>query len=184
MSDSIQMDQFKDKTPSIYYISIVLFAKYFLSLFVYLLLLQFIMSKIIHICHFLNPYCFYFKFDDDLHDDGLGRLEDEISKYARDKINQSSDEKTTIAVGYTVAAYVISWGKWVRSVIRSDLDIWNCYELWAIDHGRPFRAAHGNVVVLPVHLANGKFNGARRGSVYGLSPAKLVCIHFDSLFDL
>lgn len=140
------------------------------------------MSKVIYISHFLNPYCFYFKFDDDLHDDGLQCLEDKISKYARDKIGQNNDGKLSIAVGDTVAAYVIPWGKWVRSVVRCDLDRLKCFELWAIDHGKKFRTAYKNVVELPAHLANENVIGVHRGSFYGVSPAKLVSKFLICLF--
>lgn len=143
------------------------------------------MSKVIYISYFLNPYCFYFKFDDDLHDDGLQCLEDNISKYARKKTGQNNDENPSIAVGDTVAAYVIPWSKWVRAVVRCDLDRLKCYELWAIDHGKKFRTAYKNVIELPEHLANENVIGVHRGSFYGVSPAKLVSnLFFSLIFDL
>lgn len=137
---------------------------------------SFTMSKVIHISYFLNPYCFYFKFDDDLHDEGLQSLEDKISKYARDEIRKDSDSPESIVVGNTVAAYVIPWGKWVRSVVQCDLNSLKCYELWAVDHGKKFRAAYKNVVKLPEDMAKENVIGVYRGSLYGVSPAKLVSV--------
>lgn len=134
------------------------------------------MSKTINISYFLNPYCFYFKFDDDLHDSSLQSLEDKISKYACDEIKQNNNEKPSIAVGDVVVAYLIPWSKWVRAVVRCDFDRLKCYELWAIDHGKVFRAAYKNVVKLPESLAKEEFAGIRRGSFYGVAPAKLVSI--------
>lgn len=134
------------------------------------------MSKVIHISYFLNPYCFYFKFDDELHDGDLQRLEDKISKNARDEMHQSSDKRAPIAVGDTVAAYVIPWSKWVRSVVQCDLKSLECYEVWAIDHGKKIRAAYKNVVKLSADLANEHVIGVHRGSFYGVAPARLVII--------
>lgn len=134
------------------------------------------MSRVIHISYFLNPYCFYFKFDDDLHDEGLQCLEDEISKFARDKVRQCSDKRGSVTVGDTVAAYVIPWGKWVRSIVQRNLNSLKSFELWAVDHGKKFRAAYENVVKLPEDMANKSVIGVHRGSLYGVSPAKLVSI--------
>lgn len=143
------------------------------------------MAKTIYISYFLNPYCFYFKFDDDLHNEDLQCLEDKISKYARDEMRQNNDEKASIAVGDTVAAYVVPWGKWVRSIIvRCDLNRSKCYELWAIDHGKKFRTAYRNVVKLPEDLANESVIGVHRGSLHGISPAKLVIISLFSFTQL
>lgn len=66
----------------------------------------------IHVTHFVNPHCFYFKFDSDLHDDQLQILEDEISKTAHSLIKNGE----TIArnKGDVVAAYVTQWSKWVN----------------------------------------------------------------------
>lgn len=134
------------------------------------------MSKAVHISYFLNPYCFYFKFDDDLHGGDLQCLEDKISKYARDEIHRNCDKKASIVVGDTVAAYVIPWGKWVRSIVQCDLNTLECFQLWAIDHGKKIRTAYKNVVKLPEDLANVNVIGIHRGSLYGVSPAKLVSI--------
>lgn len=135
------------------------------------------MAQIIHISYFLNPYCFYFKFDDELHDDNLQCLEDELSKYAHHEIKQNNGEKpTSMAVGDLVAAYVIPWCKWVRAVVRCDLNSLNSYELWAIDHGKLFRTAYKNVIVLPDQFNQRTSMGVHRGSLYSVSPAKLVSI--------
>lgn len=131
------------------------------------------MTKIIHINYFRDPHCFYFKFDDDLHDNDLQRLEDRISKYARDEVQKQS-EQASFKAGDFVAAHEISWGKWVRAIVRSDIPNFDCLELWAFDHGKLFRTAHKNVVPLPQHLIDEKVNGVHRGSLYGVSPANLV----------
>lgn len=67
------------------------------------------MARDIHIIHFIDPHCFYFKFDDDLHDTQLQEIEDEISTYARKKVSEA--EQFTPIEGEIVAAYQISWGK-------------------------------------------------------------------------
>lgn len=131
------------------------------------------MSKIIHINYFRDPHCFYFKFDDDLHDSELQRLEDQISKYAQNKV-QHQTEPSTLQPGDYVAAYEISWGKWVRAIVRGDISKFNCLQLWAVDHGKLFRTANKNVVSLPQHLIDVEVKSVHRGSLFGISPANLV----------
>lgn len=131
------------------------------------------MSHSIHINYFLNPYCFYFKFDNDLHNEDLQHLEDEISKYARDQIKELT-EPVTVSTGDTVAAYEISWGKWVRAHVRYYDDRFKYYQLWAIDHGKLFRTGNRNVIVLPQHLIDKKVKGVARGSLYSVCPSELV----------
>lgn len=131
------------------------------------------MSKVIHISHFINPHCFYFKFDEDLQDTDLQRLEDEIKIFARSKVNETT-ELATIKHGDIVAAYEITWGKWMRAVVVSNLESLKRFQLWAIDHGRFFRAPHKHVHRLPPNLIDAKVKGVCRGSIYGVCPAKLV----------
>lgn len=137
------------------------------------------MSKKIHISHFINPYCFYFKFDDGLHDNSLQLLENEVSNYARAEISRRNGAAQPISIDDTVAAFEISWGKWVRAIVRSNVESHESYELWAIDHGRIFQTAYANVVSLPEHLANETAKMIHRGSVYGLAPAQLVSLHWQ-----
>lgn len=134
------------------------------------------MSPAIYITHFENPHCFYFKFDEDLHDAGLQSLEDDITKYARCKLNDNAaTAPAKCEIRDTVAAFEASWGKWVRAEIRNNLTSLECYQLWAVDHGKAFRTAYKNVVPLPPDLSDRKVKGARQGSIYGVLPAKLVC---------
>lgn len=133
------------------------------------------MSRIIHVNHFFDPHCFYFKFDDDLHDANLQRLEDELTKYAREEKLKDRSEPTTFVPDDIVAAYEISWSKWVRASVRGYDEHFQCYQLWAIDHGKLFRTPPDNVVALPEHLINTdtEVKGAVRGSLFGVSPAKI-----------
>lgn len=141
------------------------------------------MARVIYITHFLNPNCFYFKFDDDLHDIELQNLEDEITKSARSKFH-AIDAVTLndCDIGETVAAYETTWGKWVRAEVREHLRDIGCYQLWAIDHGKLFRAAYKHVTSLSRELSEKSLNTVHRGSIYGVVAAKLVCISIKSIF--
>lgn len=66
----------------------------------------------VHVTHFVNPHCFYFKFDSDLHDDELQILEEEISRTAHSLVK--STETIERSKGDVVAAYVTQWNKWVK----------------------------------------------------------------------
>lgn len=129
------------------------------------------MSKIVHITHFIDPHCFYFKFDDDLHDPQLQSLEDEITKFAR---NKETESNVTFNVGDTVAAYQIAWGKWVRAEVRANLTEFERCHLWAIDHGKHFQTTYKNIIALPQHLIDMVTKGVHRGSIYGANPGRLV----------
>lgn len=150
------------------------------------------MSKVIHISYFLNPNCFYFKFDDDLHDDILQNLEQKISTYAHDKIKQITGESSSsIGVGDLVGAYIIPWGKWVRAMVRCDLKDSKTFELWAIDNGKLFGTEYKNVIPLPEQYNNPNVMGVHRGSIYGCSAAKFVnnkyffvFFHINKIFRL
>lgn len=131
------------------------------------------MARIIHIMNFINPHCFFFKFDDDLHDSQLQNLEDEISTFARSKVNESI--KYTPKKGDIVAAYEISWGKWIRAEVRINLNKFERCQLWAIDHGKHFQTAYKNIVQMPQHLIDREAKGVHQGSIFGISPACLVC---------
>lgn len=141
------------------------------------------MSQTIYITHFENPHCFYFKFDRDLHDIELQSLEDEITKYARCKFNENTPANwSKCDIGDTVAAYETTWGKWVRAKVRSNLKDLECYQLWAVDHGRIFRTAYKNVIPLQKDLIERRVKGAQRGSIYGVTSAKLVNLMILSFF--
>lgn len=62
----------------------------------------------------------------------------------------------------------------VRAQICDDLTDFGKYKLWAYDHGRIFETNYKNVVSLPTEIIDQKIKRIRRGSVYGISPAKLV----------
>ncbi|XP_055313290.1 uncharacterized protein LOC129574820 [Sitodiplosis mosellana] len=128
------------------------------------------MSRIIHITHFVDPHCFFFKFDDDLHDTQLQILEEEISSFARDKVNDQKE--FTAKAGDFVAAYEIAWGKWVRAEICANLNHLERCQLWAIDHGKLFQTAYKNIIPLPPNLIDKNVIGVHQGSIYGASPAK------------
>lgn len=128
------------------------------------------MSRIIHITHFVDPHCFFFKFDDDLHDKQLQCLEDELSTFARNKVNEQNEFNAK--VGDVVAAYEISWGKWVRAEIRANLNHVARCQLWAIDHGKLFQTAYKNIVPLPQNLIDTIVTGVHQGSIYEVCPAK------------
>lgn len=130
------------------------------------------MSRIIHITHFVSPHCFYFKFDDDLHDNQLQDLEIEISKHARQKINENIEFKP--ADGDIVAAFVTKWSKWIRAQLRANLVDFERYELWSIDHGQIFQTQYKNVIPLPQNLIEREVKGVHQGCIHGISPAKLV----------
>lgn len=141
------------------------------------------MSRIIHVNHFFDPHCFYFKFDDDLHDQDLQRLEDELSKNAREKLIDQN-EPIVYTPDDIVAAYEISWSKWVRASVRGYDEHFQCYQLWAIDHGKLFRTQPKNIVPLPEHLVDTKVRGAVRGSLNGISPSKIELNFFTSQKEL
>lgn len=138
------------------------------------------MSRLIHITNFQNPNSFYFKFDDDLHDSQLHEVEDELAKYARAEIKKPN-KLSNFVIGDAVAAYEISWGKWVRAKICAHLNELNRYQLWAIDHGRSFQATCSNILPLPPHIAGATANGVSQGSLYGITPAKLVSCNSKTL---
>lgn len=143
--------------------------------------LDFNMSRIIHVTHFVNPYCFYFKFDDDLHDDMLQDLEIEISNCARRKIGKNAQFKPVD--GDIVAAFVTSWSKWVRAQLRANLVDFERYELWAIDHGKMFETEYNNVVPLPDELIQRNVKGVSQGCIHGIHPARLVRIFVVVAFN-
>lgn len=135
------------------------------------------MSQTILITHFENPNCFYFKFDHDLHDVELQCLEDEICKYARCKYSENTTNSwSECDIGDTVAAYETTWGKWVRAQVRDNLTDLECYQLWAVDHGKMFQTTYRNVIPLQSNLSNRQVKGVFRGSIYGVTPAKLVSL--------
>lgn len=139
------------------------------------------MSRIVHIHHFVNPHCFYFKFADDLHDDQLHILEEEISKCAHELVKQNvSFEPQT---GDIVAAYVVSWNKWVRAQVLENLIAFERYKLWALDHGTVFQTDYTNVVSLPEPLKDKIIKGVNRGCIYGISPAKMVSLQFNGNYS-
>ncbi|XP_031616719.1 uncharacterized protein LOC116336748 [Contarinia nasturtii] len=130
------------------------------------------MSRIIHIIDFIDPHCFYFKFDDDLHDTKLQNLEDEIANYARTKLKETT--QFNAVEGDTVAAYQISWAKWIRAKVLENFEDLKRCKLWAIDHGQIFETAHKNILPLPQNFSDKTVNGVFRGCIYGMSPANLV----------
>lgn len=132
------------------------------------------MSKVIHISHFVNPFCFYFKFDENLQDTDLQRLEDEIKIFARSKVSNETFDLVPLKEGDIVAAYEITWGKWMRAVVVSNLESLKRYQLWSVDHGKYFRSPHKHVIPLPPNLIEEQVKGIHRGSIYGVCPAKLV----------
>lgn len=70
-------------------------------------------AKLIHIIEFEHPYCFRFKFDDDLHDEKLQKVEDEICAFARREVKNT--EKIDYKADDQVAVYQVVWGKWMHS---------------------------------------------------------------------
>lgn len=130
------------------------------------------MSRIVHIHHFVDPHCFYFKFADDLHDEQLQILEEEISKTAHEIVKKN--KLYASQNGDIVAAYVVAWNKWVRAQVLENLTHFERYKLWALDHGTIFQTDYTNVVSLPTDLKEKIIKGVNRGCIYGITPAKMV----------
>lgn len=129
------------------------------------------MSRLIQITYFVNPYCFYFKYTDDLHNEEFAEFEEKISKHARHQLGVTTDY--TPKRGNIVAAFQCDWGKWVRAKVRSNITNVQSYELWAVDYGKVFWTSHKNIVQLPQHLID-RVPIVHQGSLYGICPSKRV----------
>lgn len=133
-------------------------------------------TKTIYITHFLNPYCFYFKFQNELFNDELHQLEKEIAEQSNHKVLERA-RQFKASIGYTIAAYLLESGKWVRARIldKQPIDKGFLYTLWAIDHGILFRVSGYFICSLDPELCSRKVKGSvARGSIYGIAPARKV----------
>lgn len=136
-------------------------------------------SKIIHITHFINPNCFYFKFDDDLFNRDLHDLEKKIADYAN---FTESNKNVQPKPGEIVAAYIATWSKWIRAQVRSvsQRNEIVLIEVWAIDHGRSLEITNRLIRSLPHDLCNERTSGAFQGSILCI-PSKRVNVNTFSV---
>lgn len=135
-------------------------------------------SKVIHITHFINPNCFYFKFDDDLFNKDLHDLEKKIADYAN---FTESNKNVQPKKGEIVAAYIIGWSKWIRAQVRSvsQRNEIVVIEVWAIDHGRSLETTNRFIRSLPHDLCNVKTCGAFQGSILCIPSKRVNFIRFQ-----
>lgn len=142
-------------------------------------------SAAIYITHFLNPYCFHFKFQNELFSEELHQLETTIAEQAnrlRRAHVPGRSRQFKPRVGYTIAAYLLESGKWVRArvVDKQPVDGDSIYDLWAIDHGFLFRVSGHLICPLDQELYTRKVKGSvAQGSIFGLVPAREVSLALD-----
>lgn len=137
------------------------------------------LGRLIYITHFFNPNCFYFKLHDEFFNDDLHKLESEVAVYANRARKLSRSKLFTPLIDFTVAAYIIEAGKWVRAKINKLPSESNgsMYTALAIDHGIVIRVAPYFICSLPPDLIERRVCGsAMQGSVYRTVPASKVNI--------
>lgn len=130
----------------------------------------------IHITHFVNPHCFFFKLDIQLHNLPLYEIEGSLAVHAKNIISKQSNNRYTPKIGEIVGAYVITWNKWIRAQVRtiSPERLNYQYILWAIDHGKRVETIDKFLVPLPDAIKNKSIDSVYQGSIRSYGPAENV----------
>lgn len=134
-------------------------------------------KHLIHITHFFNPNHFWFKFTDTFqsNDDELSKLDAKIHEQVA---QQQHEKKKSWRIGDIIAAYNITWNKWVRGRVENVIEMKNGtprYFLWALDYGTPMNVIGNYTRELPRKLADHKIFAVTEGCIYGIVPAEQVC---------
>lgn len=134
-------------------------------------------KHLIHITHFFDPNHFWFKFTDPIQSNeaALSKLDAKIHEHAA----QQRHEKTkSWRIGDIIAAYNITWNKWVRGKVENVIEMENGtprYFLWALDYGTPLNVIGNYTRDLPQKLAQHRIFAVNEGCIYGIAPAEQVC---------
>lgn len=134
-------------------------------------------KHLIYITHFFNPHHFWFKYVDENESNQveLCELDAKIHQYAT-KCRPS--KKLSWRIGDIIAAYNVTWNKWVRGKVENVIEVENGtprYLLWAIDYGLPMNVIAIYTSPLPKELAEFKSCSVYEGCSYGIMPATQVC---------
>lgn len=134
-------------------------------------------KHLIHITHFFDPNHFWFKFTDPIQSNeaALSKLDAKIHEHAA---KQRHEKSKSWRIGDIIAAYNITWNKWVRGKVENVIEMENGtprYFLWALDYGTPLNVIGNYTRDLPQKLAQHRIFAVNEGCIYRMAPAEQVC---------